>query len=106
MRLFLVHLILLSKVVYGQDEEKKTRIRNFVENARQCRRNPGLMLAIVKDDEVFMTEGFGQKDLSADIQEPSNQVTANTRFAIASCGKLHTTTLMAKLWEEHAANPR
>jgi CubicO group peptidase (beta-lactamase class C family) len=56
---------------------------------------PGLGLAIIKDDKVVRARGYGVRQLGE-----SHPVTANTRFAIASCSKAFTATALALLVDE------
>jgi CubicO group peptidase (beta-lactamase class C family) len=53
---------------------------------------PGLAIAIVKENQVIFSEGFGWRDV--DNRLP---VTPKTQFAIASCSKAFTTTAMGIL---------
>lgn len=56
---------------------------------------PGMALAVVKDDKVILTQGFGQMDMSND-----KAVTPETLFAIGSSSKAFTATLIAMLVDE------
>jgi CubicO group peptidase (beta-lactamase class C family) len=56
---------------------------------------PGLAIAIVEDDEVIFSRGFGKRDLARDLD-----VTPRTLFAIGSCTKAFTTTALGMLVEE------
>jgi len=53
---------------------------------------PGVVVVIVRDDQVVYLKGHGRKHFDRD--EPP---TADTRFPLASCSKAFTTTLMAQL---------
>ena len=53
---------------------------------------PGLGLAIVRDDEVVLTSGYGLRDIAG-----GKPVTAETLFAIGSSSKAFTTTTLAIL---------
>jgi CubicO group peptidase (beta-lactamase class C family) len=56
---------------------------------------PGAVVAIVEDDEIIYSGGFGVRALGSD--EP---MTADTRVMIGSTGKTFTTLLMAQLVDE------
>lgn len=56
---------------------------------------PGMMVVIVKDDEVIFQRGFGYADI-----ERETPVTPDTLFAIGSSSKSMTATLIAMLIEE------
>lgn len=56
---------------------------------------PGAAVAIVRDDQVLLAEGYGVKELGK-----SAPVTANTLFAVGSTTKAFTTAAMAMLVDE------
>jgi CubicO group peptidase (beta-lactamase class C family) len=56
---------------------------------------PGLVLAVVKGDEVIFSQGFGTRDRAGGFA-----VTPHTLFPIASCTKAFTTTALAILVDE------
>lgn len=56
---------------------------------------PGAAVVIVLDDQVVYLKGFGVKKLGAE-----EKVTPDTVFAIASCSKAFTATLVAMLADE------
>jgi len=70
-------------------------IRAFIDSTMEIWKVPGLALAIIKDDEVILCEGFGLRNI-----EDSLPVTANTIFAIGSSTKAFTTMAMAMLVSE------
>lgn len=53
---------------------------------------PGLAIAIVKDNEILFSEGFGLRDVKKGLN-----VTSKTIFAIGSCTKAFTTMAMGIL---------
>lgn len=57
--------------------------------------NPGVALAIVKDDEVIFAEGFGYRDVENKVP-----MTAETLLAIGSSSKAFTTFTMGTLVDE------
>ncbi|WP_290889105.1 serine hydrolase [Arenimonas sp.] len=56
---------------------------------------PGIAVAIIKDGEVVLAEGFGQREAG----KPA-PVTADTRFAIASLTKAYTSAALSILADE------
>jgi CubicO group peptidase (beta-lactamase class C family) len=56
---------------------------------------PGLSIAIVKDEEVILSQGFGPKSRKDDLE-----VTPETLFAIGSCTKAFTAVSMGILVDE------
>jgi CubicO group peptidase (beta-lactamase class C family) len=56
---------------------------------------PGLALAIVKDDAVIYSQGFGKRNVARNLD-----VTSRTLFAIASCTKSFTATALGTLVDE------
>jgi CubicO group peptidase (beta-lactamase class C family) len=66
-----------------------------LEQQRQTLHVPGMAIAVVKDDEVVLTHGFG----IASVEEET-PVTAETIFAIGSSTKAFTSTLVGMLVDE------
>ncbi|MCK5059450.1 MAG: serine hydrolase [Candidatus Aminicenantes bacterium] len=67
----------------------------FVDKVRQEWKVPGCAVAIVKDGKVVFARGFGYRDV-----EKKLPVTANTLFAIGSCSKAFTATILGILSDE------
>jgi CubicO group peptidase (beta-lactamase class C family) len=67
----------------------------FVNTTIQDWKLPGLAIAIVKDGEVILSQGFGKRNVAQDLD-----VTPNTLFAIASCTKAFTATALGILVDE------
>jgi CubicO group peptidase (beta-lactamase class C family) len=70
-----------------------------LEQQRQTLHVPGMAIAIVKDDEVVLTHGFG----IASVEEET-PVTPETIFAIGSSTKAFTSTLVGMLVDEGKMN--
>ena len=66
-----------------------------LEQQRQMLHVPGMAIAVVKDDEVILTHGFG----IASVEEET-PVTPETIFAIGSSTKAFTSTLVGMLVDE------
>ena len=60
---------------------------------------PGAAVAIVRDDQVLLAQGYGVKELGK-----SEPITANTLFAMGSTTKAFTTAAMAMLVDEGKMN--
>ncbi len=73
--------------------------RQFIEQTINQWNVPGLAIAIVKDGEVILSQGFGFRDL-----ENSLKVTPKTFFAISSCTKAFTATAAGILVDEGKLN--
>lgn len=67
----------------------------WIEDARKGWGVPGLAVAIVKDDQVLMSRGFGVRELGAE-----DKVDGDTLFAIASNSKAFTAAALAMLVDE------
>ncbi len=68
---------------------------SFVNEAIKAWEVPGVAIAIVKDGEVVLAEGFGLRDVAGKLP-----VTSKTLFAIGSCTKAFTTFVMGTLVDE------
>jgi CubicO group peptidase (beta-lactamase class C family) len=68
---------------------------DFIEGVRSRWNVPGVSVAVVKDGEVIMGEGFGYRDLDRRLP-----VTTKTIFAIGSSTKAFTTMTFATLVDE------
>jgi CubicO group peptidase (beta-lactamase class C family) len=66
-----------------------------LEQQRQTLHVPGMAIAVVRDDEVILTHGFGVANI-----EEETPVTPETIFAIGSTTKAFTSTLVGMLVDE------
>lgn len=71
------------------------KIRAFADSVRKAWKVPGLALAIVMNNEVIMSEGFGQRNVKEQLP-----VTSNTLFAIGSSSKAFTAMCLGILNDE------
>ncbi len=76
-----------------------TQLRGQIEQARSEWNVPGLSVAIVKDGNVLLVDGFGVRELGK-----PEEVDADTLFAIASNTKAFTAAAIAMLEEERKLN--
>ena len=65
---------------------------DFVRTVIQDWKVPGVAVAIIKDGEIVLSQGFGLRNVAEGLE-----VTPETLFPIASCSKAFTTTSMALL---------
>ena len=70
--------------------EQEEQLRSFIAATMECRKNVGMAIALVRNDETIFSEGFGFRDLDQGLP-----MTADTRISIASISKAFTTTLLA-----------
>ena len=90
-----VSTITLANVSTEKPGSEITRIEQSVVNALEAFQVPGIAVAIVKDNEVVLSKGFGV------LKHGSKQkVNADTLFGIASNTKAMTAALLAKLVDE------
>ncbi len=76
-----------------QDRLKK--LETVMEEARVENHIPGLAIAVVKDDKIVFSKGFGSRDL-----ENKKPVETSTRFAIGSSTKAFTAALIGMLVDD------
>ena len=96
--LFLAAIILPPYAAPAVVPELQQRLDLLVEQLEQQRQThhiPGMAIAVVKDDEVVLTHGFGIASV-----EDETPVTPETIFAIGSATKAFTSTLVGMLVDE------
>ncbi|KAK3599922.1 hypothetical protein CHS0354_012564 [Potamilus streckersoni] len=69
-----------------------SEFESFVHHVLSCRNVPGAGIAMVKDNHVLYTEGFGLADIKS-----RKKATRHTKFCIGSLTKAFTSTLLARL---------
>ena len=82
----------------GLDAELAARLERLAESLEQARERahvPGMSLAVVKDDRVVWSGGFGLADL-----ESGRAADARTIYAVGSTTKAFTATLIGMLADE------
>ena len=92
---FIAPLISHASTITEKNTEKNTKIEATIIKAMATFQVPGVAIAIVKDNQVVMSKGFG-------IIEQGNRakVTPDTLFGIASNTKAMTAALLASLVDE------
>jgi CubicO group peptidase (beta-lactamase class C family) len=81
------------------DEYMKDRIENIIATKMTEARAPGLSLAIVKDNQVIYTRGFGSRNLKENLP-----ATPDTLYGIGSCTKSFTALAIMQLVESGRLN--
>jgi CubicO group peptidase (beta-lactamase class C family) len=77
------------------DEELAAHLREYVPQLLKDWNVPGLSLAVIRDGQVVLSEGYGFRDV-----EKKLPVTPETRFAIGSSTKAFTTAALGILVDE------
>ncbi|MFC1988973.1 serine hydrolase domain-containing protein [Chloroflexota bacterium] len=100
--LLLLTIILLAgcsapatSAVSPELQQKLGLLVEQLEQQRQTLHVPGMAIAVIKDDEVILTHGFGIASI-----EKETPVTPETIFAIGSSTKAFTSTLVGMLVDE------
>jgi len=75
--------------------EKLQAIRAFIDSTMSQWHVAGLSVAVVKDNDILMTEGFGYRDVEKELP-----VTSQTLFAIGSSSKAFTAFSVGLLVDE------
>ncbi|MFC2101197.1 serine hydrolase [Bacteroidota bacterium] len=94
--------LLLPIYAFTQENEitiDYKNLSNYFEKARQDWNVPGMAVAIVKDDKIVFSKGFGVRDINE-----KDKVDEHTIFAIASNTKSFTSAALAMLVDEGKIN--
>lgn len=99
----LFFLLALLSMQYVNAQKKSTRpadplagIDTLMERILKDRNAAGFAVAVIKKDKIIYAKGFGYRDYEKKIP-----VTPNTLFAIGSCTKAFTSSLMGLLNKEN-----
>ncbi len=94
--IFLVYLLVFPALAFGQSiEERIAKIDAFAETVMKDWQQPGMAIAVIKDDTVVFAKGYGTRELGK-----QTLVNADTVFAIASNSKAFLTATLAILVDE------
>lgn len=85
-------IVLLFANLSLSQNEKLQKIDSYIQSAMEAWKMPGFAVAIVKNDTVVFSKGYGIKDIRT-----KESVDENTLFMIASCSKAFTTAALATL---------
>ncbi|HML36800.1 MAG TPA: serine hydrolase [Bacillota bacterium] len=75
--------------------KKEVIDREYVEGELKKYKFPGMGIGVIKDGKVLFSGGFGLADIEAGVP-----ISGDTQFAIASCSKAFTATLLGMLQDE------
>lgn len=84
-------LFLFVNLSFAQ-QDKIQKIDSYIASAMKDWKMPGFAVAIVKNDSIVFSKGYGVRDIRTN--EPVNE---HTLFMIASCSKAFTTASLATL---------
>ena len=94
--LFVVCIALSFSSVFGQSTDKRMKgIEKELNEVLATWQAAGFAVAVVEKDKIIYAKGFGYRDY-----ENKKPVTANTLFAIGSCSKAFTVSLLGILASE------
>src|SRR5688500_1199351 len=90
-------ILLIFVFVLGAQtlEERLTEIDAYAQKVMADWKQPGMAIAVVKDDKVVFAKGYGTRELGKNAP-----VDADTVFAIASNSKAFTVAALAILVDE------
>lgn len=95
---FIIISLLIHPTLYGKKDTTKVNLKGFpkfVDKVMKEWEVPGTAVAIVKDGKVVFAAGFGYRDVKKE-----RKVTPDTLFAIGSCSKAFTATILGILVDE------
>jgi len=87
--------LFLNPLVAQTSPSEIRSLERYIEEARKNWEVPGIAVAIVKDGEVILSQGYGVKQINT-----SEPIDDKTLFAIASNSKAFTATALAMLVDE------
>ncbi|MEW6456679.1 MAG: serine hydrolase [Acidobacteriota bacterium] len=94
----ILFLIFIPTSLNAQKSSQKVILKGFSEFVNVTMKEwkvPGLAIAIIKDGEIILSEGFGLRDVKKGLK-----VTPQTLFAIGSCTKAFTAVSLGILVDE------
>ncbi|MFZ5946627.1 MAG: serine hydrolase [Stygiobacter sp.] len=95
----LLILFLFVSIGFSQTKEKLVKIDSYIQSALKDWKLPGFAVAIVKNDSIIFSKGYGVRDIRTN--EPVDE---HTNFMIASCSKAFTTAALATLVDRGKIN--
>lgn len=98
-KFFKVFLMLLAVFLgfqsQAQNSKKVAKLEKRIQKVMELANCPGMAVAVVEKDKIIYAKGFGFKDF-----ENKKPVDTETLFAIGSCTKSFTGTLLGQLQED------
>jgi len=93
---FIITILLVSTLtLFSQTKKQLSHLDSYYEKALNEWDIPGMAIAIVKNDSIIFSKGYGYANL-----EKKTKVDGNTLFAIASNSKAFTATALAQLVDQ------
>jgi len=77
-----------------------SKLDSYIDQSRKEWGLPGLSIAIVRNDSVILSKGYGIKSIDKSENDPSNKVDDHTLFAIASLSKAFTAASLGILVDD------
>jgi CubicO group peptidase (beta-lactamase class C family) len=90
---FILFFFISANLFAQQDRLEK--IDSYIKQAMNEWKMPGFAVAIIKNDSVIFSKGYGVRNI-----EKNEPVDENTNFMIASCSKAFTTASIARLVDQ------
>lgn len=87
--------ILIGTFLFGQTTAQLEHLDNYYQKSLEEWHVPGMAIAIVKDDKIIFSKGYGYANL-----QQKTKVDGNTLFAIASNSKAFTVSSLAQLVDQ------
>ena len=89
-------MIFFVTLLFGQKQEKRLAgIDKALQEVLETWKTPGFAVAVVEKNKIIYAKGFGYSDYENKV--PAD---ANTLFAIGSCTKAFTSSLLGQLRED------
>lgn len=92
MCVFAIYALPLSQALAGNSETANQQTRSFIQNAMREQRIPGLQIAVIRHQQVVLSENFGMANVENQIP-----VTSTTLFPINSATKALTGVAVMQL---------
>ena len=92
---FFIVLFFTVNILFSQTKEQLNHLDAYYQKALTEWHVPGMAIAIVKDDKIIFSKGYGYANLAK-----KTKVDGNTLFAIASNSKAFTASAIAQLVDE------
>ncbi|MBF0497280.1 MAG: serine hydrolase [Deltaproteobacteria bacterium] len=92
-------LVLLGSAAAAPTEDRLAGFDQYIAQVMKDWQVPGLAVAVVKDGKIILTQGFGVSQVKT-----GQKVTPDTQFAIGSCTKAFTATVLGTLVDDGKLN--
>ncbi|MBT6448517.1 MAG: beta-lactamase family protein, partial [Flavobacteriaceae bacterium] len=92
MKKLILLLLFIPLLSIGQNDERLEGLDKVLEKALKSFNQTGFAVAVVENDKVIYSKGFGYRDYEKKIK-----VDTNTLFAIGSCTKAFTSSVIGLL---------